>query len=59
MKLPFGALSDGYRSFLGWVADLLYRLALVCPEGKRLDSVPGVVLVDEVDLICIPSGSAA
>lgn len=50
VALPLSALSDGYRSFVGWVGDLLYRLHRVCPPSKTLDSVAGVVLVDELDL---------
>lgn len=26
LKVPFSALSDGYRAFLGWVGDLLYHV---------------------------------
>ncbi len=48
--LPFGALSDGYRSLLGWIGDMLYYLQEVCPPGKLLTDLCGVVMVDEVDL---------
>ena len=50
VQIPFQSLSDGYRSFLGWVVDLLYHLQYVCPETQSLRTVRGVVLVDEVDL---------
>jgi len=50
LKVPFPALSDGYRAFLGWVGDLLYHVCMTCPSGARLDENHGVVLVDEIDL---------
>jgi len=50
VQIPFQSLSDGYRSFLGWVVDLLYHLQFGCPEEQSLRNVRGVVLVDEVDL---------
>lgn len=50
VSLPLAALSDGYRAFIGWVADLLHHLATCAPEGTALDALPGVVLVDEIDL---------
>ncbi len=54
-KVRFQALSDGYRAFLGWVADLLYHVCYSCPSGKRLDQTRGIVMVDEVDLHLHPS----
>ncbi|MEW5621911.1 AAA family ATPase [Pseudomonas putida] len=47
---PFTALSDGYKAFIGWVSDLLSHLCDVTPENRRIDEVPGMVLVDEIDL---------
>lgn len=47
--LPWSALSDGYRSFFDWVGDLLFRLESIAPNTP-LTQVPGVVLVDELDL---------
>lgn len=56
MEVPFRSLSDGYRAFLGWVTDLLYHLNYACVKSKlRLDEVPGIVLVDEIDLHLHPS----
>lgn len=49
-QLPFGALSDGYRSYIGLVADLLYHLQDCCPAGQKLASMSGVVLLDDIDL---------
>ncbi len=50
VSLPFQALSDGYRAYVGWVADLLYHLCTGTPRGWELAENRGVVLVDEVDL---------
>lgn len=50
MPTPFSALSDGYKAFVGWVGDLLGNLVDVAPQEKRLNSVTGIVLVDEIDL---------
>jgi predicted ATPase len=50
LKVPFPALSDGYRAFLGWVGDLLYHLCMTCPKGKKLVENQGIVMVDEIDL---------
>jgi predicted ATP-binding protein involved in virulence len=55
--LPFSALSDGYRAFIGWVWDLLYQMARLQPQdgpGLPLTEVPGVVIVDEIDLFLHP-----
>jgi energy-coupling factor transporter ATP-binding protein EcfA2 len=50
MLVPFQSLSDGYRAFVGWVADLLFHVCYSCPSGKMLVENRGVVLVDEIDL---------
>jgi hypothetical protein len=50
MKVPFPALSDGYRAYLGWIGDLLYHVCFTTPSGKRLDENRGLVMVDEIDL---------
>ncbi len=55
--LPFNALSDGFRAFVGWVWDLLFQMAsLQTPEASLLNlaEVPGIVIVDEVDLFLHP-----
>jgi hypothetical protein len=49
-RVPFLLMSDGYRAFIGWVADLLYHLATVTPRGNKLAEARGVVMVDEIDL---------
>lgn len=43
-------LPDGYRSFLAWVGDLLFRLDQAAPAHQPLADIPGLVLIDEVDL---------
>jgi AAA domain, putative AbiEii toxin, Type IV TA system len=50
LKVPFPALSDGYRAYLGWIGDLLYHVATTCPSGKKLVENRGIVMVDEIDL---------
>ncbi|HSI15384.1 MAG TPA: AAA family ATPase [Chthoniobacter sp.] len=49
-EVPFPALSDGYRAFLGWLGDLLYHVCETCPSGKKLVENRGIVMVDEIDL---------
>jgi hypothetical protein len=44
--VPFGALSDGYRAFIGWVVDLLGHMAQVAPPKLKLAALAGLVLVD-------------
>jgi hypothetical protein len=53
--LPFQALSDGYRGYIGWVGDLLYHLCMGAPAAMPLVQGRGVVLVDEVDLHLHPA----
>ncbi|MCP5046228.1 MAG: AAA family ATPase [bacterium] len=55
LKIPFDALSDGYRSYIGWIADLLYHINIGCPVNKRLADSKGIVMVDEIDLHLHPS----
>ena len=49
-QVPFRALSDGYRAFLGWIGDLLYHMCETCPAEKNLDEYQGIVMIDEADL---------
>lgn len=53
--VPFEALSDGYKAYIGWLGDLLYHLFTTCPPSMRLVEMSGVVLVDEIDLHLHPS----
>lgn len=50
VRLPLGALSDGYRAYLGWVGDMLYHICMGAPTGAKLVENCGIVLVDEIDL---------
>jgi len=54
-SLPFSALSDGYRGFVGWVVDLLYQMSQVTPSEHKLTDLCGVVIVDELDLLLHPA----
>ncbi len=49
-RVPLAALSDGHRAYIGWIADLLYHIAMGAPSGAKLVDNRGVVLVDEIDL---------
>lgn len=46
---PLSSLSDGYKAFIGWVGDLIGHLSDVA-ENKNIDDIPGLVLLDEIDL---------
>jgi len=48
-KLTFDQLSEGYKSVLIFVSDLIYRLNKIT-EGRLTWDLKGVVLVDEIDL---------
>lgn len=48
--LTFDQLSEGYRSIIIFVADLIYRLNKSVSEGKKIAALKGIVLVDEIDL---------
>lgn len=47
-RLGFHQLSDGYRSYLGWLTDLLGECARFV--GPKLGGAHGIVLIDEIDL---------
>ena len=55
IDVPFAAVSDGYKAYIGWIGDLLNQLVLGCPSGKKLTASQGVVLVDEIDLHIHPN----
>jgi predicted ATPase len=48
--LTFDQLSEGYRSIIIFVADLIYRLNKNVSERKKITELKGIVLVDEIDL---------
>jgi hypothetical protein len=54
VNIPFQGLSDGYRAFIGWVADMLFHLCHATPHRKDLVDVHGIVMVDEIDLLLHP-----
>ncbi|MCT4150282.1 hypothetical protein CMT34_13030 [Elizabethkingia anophelis] len=49
-NLTFDQLSEGYKSILIFVSDLIYRLNKNAQEGQIIKNLKGVVLVDEIDL---------
>lgn len=51
------AASDGARCAMGTVADLAMRMALANPQlgAGATEKTPGIVLIDEVDLLLHPS----
>lgn len=48
--LPFRALSDGFRGYIGWIGDMLFHICQGVRSGERLNQTKGVVMVDEIDL---------
>ena len=45
-------MRSGYRTVIGMVADIAYRMALLNPQlrGEAVKQTPGIVLIDELDL---------
>lgn len=51
LYIPFPALSDGYRTFIGWIGDLLYHIYTASKNSRGLlNKIKGIVMVDEIDL---------
>lgn len=48
--LTFDQLSEGYKSILIFVSDLLFRLSLSAQENQKITDLRGIVIVDEIDL---------
>lgn len=49
--MPISYLSAGYQSLLWMTMNLAYRLALLNPDaGTDMGKIPGVVLIDELDM---------
>jgi predicted ATPase len=48
--LTFDQLSEGYKSIVIFVSDLLYRLHKNQPNAKNIVDLYGIVLLDEIDL---------
>ena len=59
-SLSLHQLSDGYRTTLGMVADIAYRMAQLNPHygSGAIEKTHGVVLIDEVDLHLHPKWQA-
>lgn len=55
--LPVRLLSSGFRSLLGMVFDIAYRMAVLNPDllGEITEKTPGVVLIDEIDMHLHPN----
>lgn len=53
-KLTFKQLSDGYRSVIVWLCDLVARLYESQPYVSRIQEFRGIVLVDEIGLMLHP-----
>jgi len=53
-KVSFNHLSDGYRSTLIWLCDLISRLSSNQPNIKDLKQYKGIVLVDEIGVFLHP-----
>lgn len=49
-NLTMKELSEGYRSIIIFVCDLLTKLSDRCSEGENVFEQPGVVLIDEICL---------
>ncbi|HSO26219.1 MAG TPA: AAA family ATPase [Methanobacteriaceae archaeon] len=49
-EVPISALSLGYRTTMGWIVDLAWRLYTKYPKSKNPLSEPAIVLIDEIDL---------
>jgi predicted ATP-binding protein involved in virulence len=56
--LRFEQLSDGYKSVMTWVADLVARMAEQQPHVGRIQDFEGIVLVDEIGLHLHPKWEA-
>jgi predicted ATPase len=53
-KLSFKQLSDGFRSVIVWLCDLVARLYESQPYVTRIQDFRGIVLVDEIGLMLHP-----
>lgn len=53
-ELKFNQLSDGYRSVLIWLSDLLSRLTKNNPDIEKLEDYKAIVLVDEIGCFLHP-----
>ncbi|MGV2939602.1 AAA family ATPase [Mesobacillus sp. LC4] len=51
-RIPLRMMSSGYRSIIGMVADIAYRMAILNPQLREdaIKETPGVIVIDELDL---------
>jgi predicted ATP-binding protein involved in virulence len=49
-SVTINELSEGYKSVIIWVSDLLSRLIKLQPNTQNIKDFRGIVLVDEIDL---------
>jgi len=49
-EVEFHQLSDGYKTVITWVCDMIERFAKNQPYVSQLGDLKGIVLVDEIDL---------
>lgn len=56
-RLPLRLLSSGFRTMLGMVLDIAYRMAILNPDllDQIILSTPGIVLIDEIDMHLHPN----
>jgi len=54
-RVPSSGLSDGYRSMVALVGDVIWRLLQAYPDLPDLAEASGVVLIDELDIHLHPS----
>jgi len=53
-QIEFKMLSEGYKSTIIWLSDLVFRLIEKQPKITKLEDFKAVVLVDEIDLYLHP-----
>ena len=59
VDLPFNVLSDGFRTYVGWLWDLMFQISVVQSQDpiashRSLIDLEGVCIVDEIDLLLHP-----
>lgn len=57
MSVPWDRLSDGYHTFIGMIADIGWRAALLNPHlgADAPTGVEGLIVIDEIDLHLHPT----
>lgn len=53
--VPISYLSAGYQSLLWMILDMAYRIAQLNPAISDYSAVPGIVLIDEIDMHLHPA----